>query len=288
MTRRASISILFCSICVLTAQAQWNKQDSIRLQELLNGDGELKINTEAVKSIHFDFKPEKDKLKGTPIMSQDKPWMKFLKDLPKNFGDTTKWVRPKYVRLTPYTPYTKWNEDPFTRMLSQEEKDSLRHVKMFWKINVTPDPSRMNGHIPVPEGMDPTVTPSNSPLIGGFDTDKFLFETLTKRGRTFRRNRKHANAWKTYQDYIPTRQDTVKKDSILMMELLRRKSEELYPGTPATHGMNTDIPSAADSTLTAPTDNSQPVSTDTLDTRVAAPSLLENKINGKNQAKESR
>lgn len=52
MTQRVNFSILFCTISILTAQAQWNKQDSIRLQELLNGDGELKINTEAVKSIH--------------------------------------------------------------------------------------------------------------------------------------------------------------------------------------------------------------------------------------------
>lgn len=112
MTQRVNFSILFCTISILTAQAQWNKQDSIRLQELLNGDGELKINTEAVKSIHFDFQSDKDNIKGTPIMSEDKPWMKFLKDLPKNFGDTTKWVRPNFVRLTPYTPYTTWHEDP--------------------------------------------------------------------------------------------------------------------------------------------------------------------------------
>ena len=111
MTQRVNFSILFCTISILTAQAQWNKQDSIRLQELLNGDGELKINTEAVKSIHFDFKSDKDNIKGTPFMSEDKPWMKFLKDLPKNFGDTTKWVRPNFVRLTPYPPYTTCHED---------------------------------------------------------------------------------------------------------------------------------------------------------------------------------
>lgn len=53
MTQRVNFSILFCTISILTAQAQWNKQDSIRLQELLNGDGELKINTEAVKVYPF-------------------------------------------------------------------------------------------------------------------------------------------------------------------------------------------------------------------------------------------
>ena len=31
MTQRVNFSILFCTISILTAQAQWNKQDSIRL-----------------------------------------------------------------------------------------------------------------------------------------------------------------------------------------------------------------------------------------------------------------
>ncbi len=132
MTQRVNFSILFCTISILTAQAQWNKQDSIRLQELLNGDGELKINTEAVKSIHFDFKSDKDNIKGTPFMSEDKPWMKFLKDLPKNFGDTTKWVRPNFVRLTPYTPYTTWHEDPVNDPIFLKKKrlsDNIMETK---------------------------------------------------------------------------------------------------------------------------------------------------------------
>mgnify|MGYP000323235295 CR=1 FL=1 len=81
MTQRLILAYYSALISILTAQAQWNKQDSIRLQELLNGDGELKINTEAVKSIHFDFKSDKDNIKGTPFMSEDKPWMKFSERL---------------------------------------------------------------------------------------------------------------------------------------------------------------------------------------------------------------
>lgn len=74
MTQRVNFSILFCTISILTAQAQWNKQDSIRLQELLNGDGELKINTEAVKSIHFDFQSDKDNIKEQIEYERDKQW----------------------------------------------------------------------------------------------------------------------------------------------------------------------------------------------------------------------
>lgn len=207
MTRRVSISILFCTISVLAAQAQWSKQDSIRLQELLNGDGELKINTEAVKSIHFDFKSDKDKIKGSPLMSEDKPWMKFLKDLPKNFDDTTKWVRPKFVRLTPYTPYTTWHEDPVNDpIFLSNRKDSL---KMSWKLNIKLIPGLQNGYVIVPVGMDQTITPSNNPLVGNLDTNKFLYESLTKRGRAIRRNRKRAKGWKVYQSYVPTLQDSI-------------------------------------------------------------------------------
>lgn len=53
MTQRVNFSILFCTISILTAQAQWNKQDSIRLQELLNGDGELKIKHRSRKVYPF-------------------------------------------------------------------------------------------------------------------------------------------------------------------------------------------------------------------------------------------
>ena len=49
-----------------------------------------------------------------------------------------------------------------------------------------------------------------------FDAEKLLYENLTTRGRAIKRNRKHANAWKSYMDYIPTLQDTVKKDTTLM------------------------------------------------------------------------
>ena len=53
MTQRVSLSILLCTLAALTAQAQWSKQDSLRLQQLLNGEEELIINKEAVKINSF-------------------------------------------------------------------------------------------------------------------------------------------------------------------------------------------------------------------------------------------
>lgn len=258
MTRRASISILFCTISVLAAQAQWSKQDSIRLQELLKEDGELNINTEAVKSIHFDFKSDKDKIKGTPLMSEDKPWMKFLKDLPKNFGDTTKWVRPKFVRLNPYTPYTAWNEDPVNDpIFLSSQKDSL---KMSWKLNIKLIPGLQNGYVVVPAGMDQSITPSNNPLVGNLDANKFLYETFSRRGRALRRNRERANAWEVYQNYVPTRLDSL-----------------LFPRTNKTAKRSM---SPRQDSLSFLLKDSLLVSQDSL--------FLKHKVNGQDQTKESR
>lgn len=46
--------------------------------------------------------------------------------------------------------------------------------------------------------------------IATFDADKLLFENFTKRGRTIKHNRKHAQAWKIYNDYQPTYKDSLK------------------------------------------------------------------------------
>ncbi len=230
MNRKVKVGILFCIVGALAAQAQENKPDSTRLQEYPKGEEELYINPEAIEAIRFDFNVNPDETRKDPFMYEDKPWMNFVTRLPNHFTDTTKQVYSRFVRLLPYSSYNKWNEDPILQMISEWERDSLKHFRLHWKLNnLAPDLSRMNGHVPVPAGMDPTITPSASPLIGGLDTDKFLYETFTKQGRTLRYNRRHAQAWKTYKDYIPTKEDTVRKDTTLMLDLLRRQAEELYP-----------------------------------------------------------
>ncbi len=230
MYRKVHISLLLCTLGILTAQAQWTAQDSVRLRERLNGEGELKVNAEAVNAIRFDFLPEAEKVYARPRLAEDKPWMDFRKDLPRSYTDTTRLVRRGYIRLLPYTAFTRWNEDPLAHIRPKTETDSLRHFKITFQLSgIKPDPSKMNGHVDVPAGMDPTITPSNSPVVGGMDIDKFFYENFTKSGRTKRRNRKRAKAWKTYKDYIPTKQDTTRKDTLLMKELLLRQAEELYP-----------------------------------------------------------
>lgn len=184
MTRRASIGILIWAIGIATAQAQLSKQDSIRLKQLLEGKEEIRINTEALKDIEFNFTPLPDELRAKPKMDEHKPWMEFRYDLPQNYTDTTMQRKPRYIRLSPYTIYTKWNEIPV-----RVRKDTF-YIR--WKL----DKEKL-----IPEGSGASVE---------FNADKLLYENLTKRGRAIKRNRKRAKAWKTYNDYVPTREDSIR------------------------------------------------------------------------------
>ena len=203
MNSRAGISILACCIGILSAQAQNKKKDSLQQKK----EGEIYINQEAVKSIEFNFMSQPEIMKPKPKMDERKPWMEFRKDIPKNFTDTTTWRKPKYTRATPYTPYTRYDEDPiYDRVLI---KDTLS-IKMKLNMDkIKPAPGMGHGYRVVPGGMDQSVTPSNNP-IGGFDADKILYENFTKRGRAIKRNKKKAKAWKIYKDYVPTKEDSLK------------------------------------------------------------------------------
>lgn len=178
MNPRAGISILVCSIGILTAQAQLTQEDSIRLKRMLEGKEEIIINQEAVKSIEFNFVPREELLRQRPMMAEEKPWMKFIRKLPKEFISIRKDTTNSGIRF-------KLNEN-----------------------KIKPLPWLMHGYRVVPGGMDQTVTPSNNP-IRGLDANKLLFETFTKRGRAIKRNRKNAKAWKTYNDSIPHEPDSL-------------------------------------------------------------------------------
>ena len=134
-------------------------------------------------------------------MVEDKPWMEFDQSLPKSFNDTTTFKKRKFIRLLPYTVYTRWNEDPVNDKFITSRTDTMT-IRMKLDIEkIKPLPGMEHGYRVVPGGMDQSVTPSNNPIVG-FDADKALFEIFTKRGRAIRRNRKKAKAWKIYKDYV--------------------------------------------------------------------------------------
>jgi hypothetical protein len=188
MIFRISLSILFCIIGILTSKAQLSRRDSIRLKQLLEGDKEIKLNQEAVKSIQFNFAPDINEMQR-PKMSEEKPWMEFNKSLSKNFNDTVQWRKPKYIRLLPYTIFTRLGEDPVNDIIIKTRNDTLR---MKLKLDYLKE-----------------YIPQHQPVVS-FDAEKLLYENLTKRGRAIRRNRKRAKAWKIYNDYVPTKEDSLK------------------------------------------------------------------------------
>ena len=188
MVFRISLSILFCIIGILASKAQLSRRDSIRLKQLLEGDKEIKLNQEAVKSIQFNFAPDINEM-HKPKMSEEKPWMEFDKSLPKNFNDTVQWRKPKFIRLLPYTIFTRLGEDPVNDIIIKTRKDTLR---MKLKLDYLKE-----------------YIPQHQPVVS-FDAEKLLYENLTKRGRAIRRNRKRAKAWKIYNDYVPTKEDSLK------------------------------------------------------------------------------
>ena len=199
MNPRAGISILVCCIGVLSAHAQSEKKDSLQRKK----EGEIYINQEAVKSIEFNFMGQPEMMKPKPKMDETKPWMEFKKDLPINMTDTTTFRKKKYIRIR---PYSIWGYDD-SHLRYREDTLTIRMKLNMDKIK--PLPGMGHGYRVVPEGMDQSVTPSNRPITG-FSADKLLFENFTKRGRAIKRNRTKAKAWKTYKDYVPTKEDSLK------------------------------------------------------------------------------
>ena len=179
---------------------------------------EIRLNEEAVRMIQFDFsgieKPQEE-LKTHPM---NQPWMEFKKDLriPRSLIDTTKVKKPTgYIRAEPYTIWTRFGEDPVydVLVLGRPKKWTIH-----WELN----PGAVS-----PEEYGQSLAPGTGMMydrasgrvggslgagavIGGLDFIGFIYNNLTPHGRMLKHNRKHANAWKTYKNYRPTREDSLK------------------------------------------------------------------------------
>lgn len=176
---------------------------------------ELQLNMDAVKMIQFDFNPT-SKPENKPLEAPlNKKWMDFKVDLkvPRNLIDTTKVKKPEgYVRMEPYTIWTRFGEDPVYDVLVTGRPKK-------WEISWTLNPNQVYRD----ENYGRSLMPSTGRMyesvggsagvgigIGGLDFIGFLYDNLSPRGRMLAHNRKHANAWKTYADYVPTAADSLK------------------------------------------------------------------------------
>ena len=95
-------------------------------------DKEIKLNEEAVKLIQFDFLPsgmDYNKPQEAPL---EKKWMEFKnpfdEGIPRNLTDTFMVKKPKkYIRMCPYSIWTKRGEDPdFSKRLQTDYGRTLK------------------------------------------------------------------------------------------------------------------------------------------------------------------
>lgn len=178
-------------------------------------DSELKLNEDAIKLIKFDFMPEMNNDATKPLEAPlKKSWMEFKADLavPKSLTDTTKVRKPQgYIRMLPYSIWTKFGEDPVydVMVFGKKEKD----YEITWTFNPFGDEEGNYGISIAPSaGMisDGVMMKGAGVTIGNLDILGFIYNNLTPRGRMLQHNRKHANAWKTYQTYQPSLADSLK------------------------------------------------------------------------------
>lgn len=198
------ISALLCMVGILPLSAQEQKEEK-----------EIRLNMDAVKMIQFDFNGDRMEYREPPKEAPlEKKWMNFKEDLsmPRNLIDTTKiWKPTGYIRFEPYTIWTKFGEDPVYDVLVMGRPKKL---EFSWTLN----PNAVYGEeygrsiMPSTGKMYQSVTGSAGAGvgIGGLDIMGFAYNNLTRRGRMLAHNRKHANAWKIYKDYKPTKEDSLK------------------------------------------------------------------------------
>ncbi len=198
----SKLTLFLCAAGILPAMAQQQEK-------------ELQLNMDAVKMIQFDFNPT-SKPENKPLEAPlDKKWMDFKVDLrmPRNLIDTTKLWKPEgYIRMEPYTIWTRFGEAPVYDVLVTGRP---KKWEISWTLNpnqVYRDENYGRSLMPSPGRMYESVGGSAGVGIGidGLDFIGFLYDNLSPRGRMLAHNRKHANAWKTYADYVPTAADSLK------------------------------------------------------------------------------
>lgn len=203
-----TLLLSLCTLGFLPAAAQDQDEKPSNPQDTT----ELRLNTDAVKLIQFDFTPDLSKMNQPKEAPLDKKWMEFKADLslPRSLIDTTRVRKPTgYIRLAPYSIWTKYGEEPvYDRTVEGRPKEQ----KIYWTFN--PYRSYYNDDWSPTPSTGSMYQMNTSPVgpaicINNLDFIMTLYETFNKHGRTLRHNRKYANAWKTYKDYKPTREDSL-------------------------------------------------------------------------------
>ena len=113
----------------------WTPEDSLRLQRLLEGDGEIKLNPHALEELVRNF--------GRPKASEEKPWLEFDETLPHTPSEKEKKSR---LVLRPYTGYTPYNWDPIRQCKIDIDKPT-------WRQNILRGMEQIAAETPPPSGL---------------------------------------------------------------------------------------------------------------------------------------
>lgn len=115
------LGLLWVVAFPLCAQ-EWTPQDSLRLHRLLNGEGEVKLNPDALKELGVGSPV------GTPKADVNKAWLDFDTSLPAMPRMPEKKV---VLTLRPYTANTKYNWDPVYQKKITVNKNTWRNSPFY-------------------------------------------------------------------------------------------------------------------------------------------------------------
>lgn len=111
--------LLLMAVFPLCAQ-NWTKADSLRLEQLLQTDGEIQLNLDLLKEAESPW--------GIPKSMESKPWLEVDETLPAVQG-----IHPQKVKLTlfPYTANTPYNWDPVRQCKINVDKNTWRNDPFY-------------------------------------------------------------------------------------------------------------------------------------------------------------
>lgn len=113
---------LLCAVALPFYAQNWTPQDSLRLQQLLKGDGEVKLNPEVLKELEINGPS------GGPKAVINKSWMDFNTAMPMMPKIPEKKV---VLTLHPYTANTKYNWDPVYQKKIKVKEDTWRDEPFY-------------------------------------------------------------------------------------------------------------------------------------------------------------
>ena len=158
------LGLLWGVACASYAQ-NWTIQDSLRLQQLLQGKEEIELNRTLLQEM------EQSPYMGKPHMSVEKQWMEPDATLPSVPDAPGKRM---VLTLHPYTARTKYNWDPVYQKKIKVDANTWRSDPFAsFKINLA-------NHL----AQEPKQKPSGMDLMTPFTREFWSFRAKKTRART--------------------------------------------------------------------------------------------------------